>query len=294
MRHAFALAFDLAVRRDPLQSLVIPLAIRLPWVLALALLPAPDDTDRAGALVLVTSAALVGDFVLLLLVTAMLRFRARSVFNSPAGAAPAPATTCYALAVRRLPWLFVTEVARNMALLAAAPFLLLPAVFLGFRLSCATEAVVLNERGLSSSFARSWRLTQNRFERWLEMIAASVVIVLSIAFAGALLTVLVPGPGTQTWAALTWLAVTAVTPVIQYAWTFFYLRLVEVDSAAPALGPREPSATVQAAPAAEPAAARGPADDSDLEPPTGLPGPVHAPRLALVETHREPEPPRGA
>ena len=38
-RHAFALAFDLAVRRDPVQSLLVPFLLRAPWILALAVLP---------------------------------------------------------------------------------------------------------------------------------------------------------------------------------------------------------------------------------------------------------------
>jgi hypothetical protein len=268
MRHAFALAFDLAVRRDPLHSLLVPLAIRLPWILALALLPGPDDSDRPGLVAVVTSVALIGDFLLLLLITAMLRFRARSVFNTAAGTPPAPVLECYGLGVRRLPWLFFTEIARNMVLVAATPFLFLPALFLGFRLSCATEAVVLNAPNLAAAFARSWALTQDRFERWLEMIAASVVIVLTIAFTGTVLSLAVPGPGVQTWGALTYLAVTAVTPVIQYAWTFFYLRLVEVDSREP--GPTSAAAPTPSVAEASPGGILVGRGGSELELPTGL------------------------
>jgi hypothetical protein len=279
MRIAFGRALDLAFRRDPLQSLIVPLLLRLPWVLALALLPPPEATAWPAATAALTGAALVGDFVLLLLVTGMLRFRARSVFERP-GVPPAPALECYALATRRLPWLFATEVLRNLALLAAAPLLLLPALFLGFRLSCATEAVVLHDRGAAAAFARSWRLTEGRFERWLEMIVASVVLVLAIAFAGALGTLLVPAPGTQAWAAATWLAITAATPVIQYAWSFFYLRLVETDRLSAAGVPLE-----------FPAAARS-AGSAGIEPPTGLPeGGLPTRRVLVGGPSHDPESP---
>src|SRR5690242_20336932 len=112
-RHAFALAFDLAVRRDAWSSLLVPLLLRAPWVLALAVLPSPSQ-GGAGALALYAAAAL-GDFVTLVAVGAMLRFRARSVFNTTVETRPAPAMECFALGLRRVPWLIVTEIVRNLA-----------------------------------------------------------------------------------------------------------------------------------------------------------------------------------
>src|SRR6185436_2714501 len=90
---------------------------------------------------------------------------------------------------------------------------------------------------LAAAFSRSFRPTEGRFERWLEMIVVSVVLVLGLAFTGAVLSLIFPAPGYTTWAAITWLAITAITPVIQYAWTFFYLRLVEVEDPGQEVGP---------------------------------------------------------
>lgn len=232
-RHAFALAFDLAVRRDAAHSLLVPLLLRSPWILALAILPPLNKTDRPGQVMMLTLAALLGDFIMLLTVSAMLRFRARSVFNMPVEMPPAPVTECYALGVRRVPWLLVTEVARNFALLMATFFFFLPALLLGFRLAFATEAVVLHEPDTSRAFQRSFRLTEGRFERWLEMIVASVVLIFTIIISVAILSVVFQGPTPNAWVSVTLLLITAITPIIQYAWTFFYLRLVEIESPEP-------------------------------------------------------------
>src|SRR5262245_12541149 len=81
-RHSFALAFDLAVRRDALQSLWVPLLMHAPWLLLQAIVPAPEDPGGFSARnLMLTSVALVGDFVVSLLVASMLRFRALSVYE---------------------------------------------------------------------------------------------------------------------------------------------------------------------------------------------------------------------
>src|SRR5262245_6097241 len=198
-RRAFALAFDLAARRDPLQSLVIPCLPRAPWALTLALLPPLDTVDDPSPVLALGSLALLGDFFTWLLISSMLRIRAQSVFNTPRTIRPAPVGECYARGLRRTPWLLMTEVVRNVMLgiaaycsflptaylrlgattffrdlshnflqIAAAVTLLLPTLFLGFRLGVATEAVVLTDRDLGSSFQRSLRMMQGRFERWVE------------------------------------------------------------------------------------------------------------------------------
>jgi hypothetical protein len=276
-RHAFALAFDLAVRRDALHSLVVPLLLRVPWILALAILPEPETSEHPERVLLLRSAAMLGDFFTLVLVTAMLRFRARSVFNTPAGARPLPALEAYASALRRAPWLVVTEIVRNLALLFASFFLVLPGIFLGFRLAFATEAVVLHEPHLSAAFGRSWRLAQGRFERWLEMIVVSVLIALAGLFSVTVIGWVLGASGFFTWYAVWMLAITAVTPIIQYAWSFFYLRLVESEFPAVEVGPAyaalEPLAAMH-----EPRAGNG----------------AHAPHLVLVEAeHGEPSHPGG-
>jgi len=236
-RHAFALAFDLAVRRDAWNSIVVPLLLRAPWVLALAVMPMPSESDRPGLAVLLYVAALIGDFVVSVVIGAMLRFRARSVFNTPDEVHPAPASDCYARGLRRVPWLVVTEIARNVALGLATLFLVVPGVWLGFRLSFATEAVVLHEPHTEAAFQRSFRVTPKHLERWLEMIALSVILALSVVFLTLVLSLVFPQTRVTFWVAATYLLIAGLMPVIQYAWTFFYLRLVEIDTPLPSPDP---------------------------------------------------------
>lgn len=229
-RHAFALAFDLAVRRDALTSLVVPLLLRAPWILIPALLQPLEHTDLPAWVYVLSAAAMIVDYLLLLVTSSMMRFRARSVFNTAASVHPEPALACYARALGRLPWLFVTEVVRNIVLFAATFFFLIPGLFLGFKLSCSTESVVLDEKDTVRAFGRSFRLTEGRFERWLEMVTISALIGLGLILFMTLVALVFPAPGFSIWFAATQVALTLVTAVIQYAWTFFYLRLVEVEA----------------------------------------------------------------
>ncbi len=230
-RHSFALAFDLAVRRDPVQSLGVPLLLHAPWLAMQAVLPAPDEPGGLTARnLLLNSVVLAADFFVSLLVAGMLRFRARSVFEADPGKAPAPALACYERSIARLPWLFVTEVLRNLAMFGASLFLVLPGVWVGFRLSMATEAVVLRDTSAFGAFGRSFELTAARLERWLEMIAMSVVVVLAVLFSCALCYLLLPGTQWSTWATVALFLLPMVMTLIQYAWTFFYLRLEQVDT----------------------------------------------------------------
>lgn len=228
-RHAFALAFDLAVRRDPFQSLVVPFLLHAPWAIATLLLPSPDDPGgMTESNLLLNSSALLGETLVAMLVAGMLRFRARSVFNTPAETPPAGVVECYREAFARLPWLFVTEVLRNLATWLASFALFFPGVWLGFRLSLATEAVVLRGGNTSSAFERSYHLTPGRFERWLEMIAMSVALVFSLLLLCAVCFLL------SSWSWSTWLSIALllfplVLTLVQYAWTFFYLRLEEIE-----------------------------------------------------------------
>ncbi|MGH3054704.1 MAG: hypothetical protein ACRDL7_06970 [Gaiellaceae bacterium] len=238
-RHAFALAFDLAFRRDPLHSIVVPLVLRAPWMIALALLVRGGDMELTPRAELAAAIALLGQSVTWWAVDAMLRYRARSVFNTPQGQRPASPSRCYALGLRRLPWLYLTESVRNLALSFAFSFFIVPGVFLSYRLAFSTESVVLDEPHLASAFRRSFRLSRRRFERWLEMVAVSVAIALAAMFVTATLY-LVFGPTDAWWQ---WvlagsLLAAAIWPVIQYAWTFFYLRLVETESSFPTIAER--------------------------------------------------------
>lgn len=258
-RRAFASAFELAVRRDPVQSLLVPFLLRAPWALTLALLPPPEASDDPALVFGVASVALLGDFLTLLIVASMLRLRARSVFNTPAEVRPAAAADCYAKGVARVPRLFLTEVFRNVLLGIAASFsilpaasvrfhletffqdlsanflllvvagcLLIPTLFLGFRLAVATESIVLDERTMVGAIQRSFRMMEGRFERWLELLATSAALVIWLALLATLLS-FVFHPSDSMVVAIFWGMVIVVTPVIQYAWTFFYLRLAEVD-----------------------------------------------------------------
>jgi len=261
-RHAFALAFDLAVRRDPLRSLIIPTLLRTPWILALVLLPPVEVAGVSARLVLLTCLALIGDFITLIVVSAMLRIRARSVFNTPPGTPPMPATECYGRGLKRVPWLLVTEGVRNLVLALATSISIVPAVFLRFRpeslladmgrnllllgvafvlslpslfvtyrLAVATEAVVLNEHDLAGAFQASFRMMRGHLERWFELVLASGVLVMAAALLLAILSLAVPALMGTAGIVTFWLLVAAMGPVIQYAWTFFYLRLAEIDTA---------------------------------------------------------------
>jgi hypothetical protein len=241
MRHAFALAFDLALRRDPVQSLLVPWLLRAPWMIAFGWLAHRDEVAPSAATHMFAAVALLGQSMAWWAVDAMLRFRARSVYNTSADTRPASARECYARGFARLPWLYLTEFVRNIALGIGYGFFVLPGVLLSYRLAFGTEAVVLDQRDLSAAFRRSFQLSQSRFERWLEMIAASVSLALAVLFVTVTLY-LVIGPTSAWWA---WLLVgsliaAAIWPVIQYAWTFFYLRLVEVET--PAVSSRSPGA----------------------------------------------------
>lgn len=260
-RHAFALAFDLAFRRDVLQSLAIPLLLRAPWILAQAVLPRANDSDQPGLVYLLTLAALIGDFLTAVTVGAMLRFRARSVFNTPLEVRPAPAAECYSLGLRRVPWLIVTEIVRNLVMLFGFFMFVLPGVFLGFRLSFATEAVVLHEPSTGAAFGRSFRLTPARFERWLEMIIVSVGLAFLAVIVVVVPSLLYPDIGLGVWVAVAQLLLAALMVIVQYAWTFFYLRLVEVDVPYPGV-------EVEPAYAIAPSPARV-GGDAGLAPPAG-------------------------
>jgi hypothetical protein len=272
-RHAFALAFDLAFRRDLLHSLLMPALLRAPWLVAIALLPAPRIGEPPGRALALSAAALIGDFLTVVLVEAMMRFRARSVFNTPLEVRPGPVTEHYALGLARLPWLVVTEIVRNLAILFAGFFFILPGVFLGFRLSFATEAVVLHQRDTESAFRRSFHLTPGRFERWFEMIVASVGLVLGLFLFTTLMWVFVQGVAFADWTRFAYFFVTVgLLPVIQYAWTFFYLRLVEVDvppgvEVGPLYAGPAPAVAPDAAPAATAAGPAAPAVPEFAAPP---------------------------
>jgi hypothetical protein len=262
-RHAFALAFDLTLLRDPLHSMFVPFLLRAPWVLAGALLPAVAPGAGRSPLALLSTLVLLGGSISWWAVDAMLRVRARSVFNTPHAMPPAPAGECYRAGLARLPWLYATEFVRGVALamcmamfvvptwgllygiwlgleltelvrviaLAAALGLsLFPLMYLGYKLAFATEAVVLNDRNLFGAFEHSAHLARGRFERWFEMVAVSVVIVLGVWFAAALLYVAAyPRLQVDMVIKAFGLLLALLWPVFQYAWTFFYLRLIEVE-----------------------------------------------------------------
>jgi hypothetical protein len=228
-RHAFALAFDLAFRRDPLHSLIVPFCLRAPWLAALALLPTPEQGVATSDVLLVWSLAAIGFTVALLLVDAMLRFRARSVFNQARDVSPAPVGDCYASGIRRVGWLYLTEVVRTFLLVVGFGVFILPGIWIAHRLAFATEAVVLTRPTLAQAFRHSYHLTAHRFERWVEMMLASVTLMLGLCLLGAILYVLSPITGIEMAELCVSLTTVFMLPVVQYAWTFFYLRLLESD-----------------------------------------------------------------
>jgi hypothetical protein len=267
-RHAFALAFDLAARRDVLQSIVVPLALWAPWIFAPAVLERVFPGLDRSQLLLLTAGGKLLDFLVFVVVTAMLRFRARSVFNTPGEVHPAPALRCYAQGLRRVPALYLAEALRNIALAIAFSMLFVPFLYLGFKLSMVTEIVVLRPSDPARATQRSFHLTEGRFERWLEMVAISVFLVVPIWFLMVVGFLAVPASSWNVWLAVGTFLTAAIVPVIQYAWTFFYLRLEEIDPANEAGQPAAAPAGVPAAAWRERAA---------------------QPRLKLVDLRPEPE-----
>ena len=251
-RRAIALAIALA-RRDPWHSLVVPLLLRAPWILTLGMLPGGDESEFPRRALMLGSAALLGDYLALTITSAMLRFRARSVWEAPPGAPPAPALECYARALKRVPWLIVTEFVRYAAGAFGLFFFVIPGVILGFRLAWAAEAVTLHAPHLSAAFERSYRLSKGRFGRWVELSIASVLPVIAVWFVVAARTIIGPDPVPSWWFTAAWMVFAAWTPIVLYAWAFFYLRLVEAAApgievgptyaeAGPPAPPEEPSA----------------------------------------------------
>ena len=271
-RHAFALAIDLAARRDPLHSLVVPLVVRAPWILAPVLVPLAWPAIRQDQTILVRAGSELLDFLAFVVLTAMLRFRARSVYKAGPAALPARVGECYRLGMRRVPMLYLTEALRNVVLTLSLP-LVFPFIWIAFKLSLATESVVLRERNPIQASLRSFHLTESRFERWLEMIVMTVLLIVPFWFLMAVGYLTVPG-GFDLWYAVGKLVTAALVPVVQYAWTFFYLRLEEADEAGVEVGtlPGEAGASVAAwrAAAARPTHLRlveSPRGEPDGEPP---------------------------
>jgi hypothetical protein len=232
-------------------SLIVPLLLRAPWILTLGLISPGDDSDVPRRALWLGAVALLGDYVALTVTSAMLRVRARSAWEARDGATPAPALECYARGIRRVPWLVVTEFVRNLAAAFGLFFLVVPGVILGFRLAFAAEAVTLHEPHLSAAFERSFRLSKKRFERWLELTIASVLPVMAVWFVIAGKSLFGSEPVPPWWITTAWLLFAAWTPIVLYAWTFFYLRLVEIESPGIEAGPMY--ATAAAPEAAMPA-----------------------------------------
>ena len=128
-----------------------------------------------------------------------------------------------------------------------------------------SAVLVLDEHDMAGAFVRSFRLMHGRSERWFELVAGSAALIITVAMVYAFTTLMFPPLGSAAGASVFWLLIIAVTPIIQYAWSFFYLRLVEVEE--PLLHEVGPMYAVAGAPT--PPAAR-PAPPAE----TGPPGPV--------------------
>jgi hypothetical protein len=192
-------------------------------------MPARDPARPLTPVVLVSMVALLGGSVSWWAVDAMLRVRARSVYNTPHGNPPAPVLECYEHGLRRLPWLYLTECVRGFAMALGFGVFVLPGVYLAYKLGFCTEAVVLDERHMAGAFQHSFQLSRGRFERWLEMVVVSVLLALGVLFFGTVLSLAIHWLSFDTWKTITLLLLVALWPVFQYAWTFFYLRLIELE-----------------------------------------------------------------
>lgn len=247
--------------------MVVPLAVWAPWTLAPAIAPFFFPGLSNSQMLLVQAGSNLFTFVAFVVVTSMLRFRAASIFRAGPDALPAPVGECYAKGLERAPALYLTEALRNIAFGISFSMLFVPFLYLGFRLSLATEAVVLRRENPLKAFSRSYHLTDGRFERWLEMIAMSVLLIVPVWFLAVVCFLLIPSSSWNTWLSIGSFLSAAVVPVVQYAWTFFYMRLDELDQA-------EAEATAHAAPASP-----------QFQPSWG-PGGAAVPKLRLVESPR--------
>ena len=80
---------------------------------------------------------------------------------------------------------------RGFAIALGFGVFVLPGVYLAYKLALSTEAVVLDERDLAGAFQHSFHLSRGRFERWLEMVVVSVLLVLGVLFFGTVLSLAV-------------------------------------------------------------------------------------------------------
>jgi hypothetical protein len=73
-------------------------------------------------------------------------------------------------------------------------------------------------------------MMRGHLERWFELVLISGAMVLVPALGLAALSLAIPALAGTAGVMIFWLVVVAVWPVIQYAWAFFYLRLVEIEN----------------------------------------------------------------
>jgi hypothetical protein len=207
---------------DPVQSLLVPFLLFLPWTILDNVLPEMRWEDAQPAMVALWAASAVGGLLTTLIVSAMLRVRLAAAFAG----LEQRALDSYARALERTPALLLTEILRTLAVSAATVFFIVPGVMLGYRLSVATEAVVLTEPHMAAAFQRSFSLTARRFSSWLTMLLVTLAA-----------WILVLGPATALYMLLglawpeipTSLVLSPCLPlllaVVQNAWTLYFMEL---------------------------------------------------------------------
>jgi len=273
-RQAFASAFELALRRDPLQSLIIPFVLRAPWTVAAAMIFAPGGSATGDGTGIWWLASL-GGLLVGTLVEAMLMLRARSVLEGAPGGAPAPALDCYARGLARVPSLIVTDFARAALVLAGLFVFIVPGFLVMFRLAYATQAVVVSGDSPAAGFRRSARLTARRLDVWLGMAGLTLVFVVGLCVVFLVVASLVHLPTSASFTTM-FVVMVAAQPVVIYAWTFSCLRLMALDAPGIETGPLyagAPPETPTSPPPAPPTALT-PETQTLLPPPPTPPTPL--------------------
>ncbi len=218
----FRRAARLAVVGDPRQSLLLPFLLLIPWFVLESVLPDAAETPMTLTLLLLRSGGTVGGLVTSLIVNAALRLRA---WEAAAGSSRAPLDD-YARALGRTPALLLTEIVRTVAVGAAAVFLFVPGIYLLYRLSVATEAVVLRESSMGAAFQASFLLTRRSFGPWMRMLLTTAVWWVFALIAASILYFVATQIGWIVSPSLIFAPFfTLMFALAAYAWTFYYLEL---------------------------------------------------------------------
>jgi hypothetical protein len=142
-------------RRDPMQFLLVTAVTYVPWMVLRLVLGISLDPDRMS----VSSAAIIslGSLLAYGIVSGAVTRVAHDVYLS----GTADATAALRDIILRLPTLLVATVAKLVAVVGAALFLILPALYPLAAYFAVAQAVVLERRGVADAMRRSSQLARD-------------------------------------------------------------------------------------------------------------------------------------